>query len=63
LIVKTPGLSYACAVDVDVADGQFLEAQFLVPGGNGATQSTAQDVLCQKAQQLAATAIGALVGR
>lgn len=59
LIVRTPGLGSACAVDVDVADGQFLEAQFLVPTGD----KSQQDMLCQKAQQAAVAAISALAGR
>jgi hypothetical protein len=57
LVVKTPGLASSCSVDVDVTEGQFLDANFLAPDGDGSKQP----LLCQKAQQLAEAAVGSLV--
>ncbi|GDY32144.1 DUF3558 domain-containing protein [Gandjariella thermophila] len=59
LIAKIPGMAISCAVVVDVADGQFLDVQFVSPGGDGSKQG----LMCQKAQQMAQAAVGSLAAR
>jgi Protein of unknown function (DUF3558) len=57
LVVRTPGLTDACNVEVDAADGQFLDVLYR-DGGN--TPPIPQDQLCQGAQQVATDAVTSL---
>lgn len=58
LTVRTPGLDQLCNVEVDVAEGQFLDVMFR-DGGN-ATKAT-QDALCLGAQRAAEAALSSLL--
>jgi len=58
LQVRTPGLDQVCNLEVDVAEGQFLDVMFR-DGGN-ATKAT-QDALCQGAQRAAEAALSSLL--
>ncbi|MFC6089480.1 DUF3558 domain-containing protein [Saccharothrix lopnurensis] len=60
LIVRTPGMDQVCNVEVDVAEGQFLDVMFR-DGGNE-TKAT-QETLCLGAQRVAEAAIAALLQR
>jgi hypothetical protein len=57
LVVRTPGLTDACNVEVDTAPGQFLDVLFR-DGGN--TPPIPQDTLCQGAQRVADAAVSSL---
>ncbi|ROP40106.1 DUF3558 domain-containing protein [Saccharothrix texasensis] len=54
LTVRTPGMDNVCNVEVDVAEGQFLDVMFR-DGGN--EKAAKQDVLCQGAQRVAEAAV------
>jgi hypothetical protein len=60
MIIRTPGLDEVCNVEVDVAEGQFLDVMFR-DGGN-ATKAT-QDTLCKGAQRAAEAALSGLLER
>ncbi|MBW4716178.1 DUF3558 domain-containing protein [Saccharothrix obliqua] len=60
LTVRTPGMDDVCNVEVDVADGQFLDVMFR-DGGN--RTRVKQDVLCQGAQRAAEAAVAGLLQR
>ncbi|RKT57541.1 DUF3558 domain-containing protein [Saccharothrix australiensis] len=60
LIVRTPGLEEMCTVEVDVAEGQFLDVMFR-DGGNKARMK--QDFLCEGAQRTAEAAVAGLLQR
>ncbi|HEX4723471.1 MAG TPA: DUF3558 domain-containing protein [Pseudonocardiaceae bacterium] len=57
LVVRTPGLTDACDVEVDTAQDQFLDVLFR-DGGN--TPPIPQDTLCQGAQRVAEAAVSSL---
>ncbi len=57
LVVRTPGLTDACDVEVDTAGDQFLDVLFR-DGGN--TPPIPQDTLCQGAQRVAEAAVSSL---
>ena len=58
MVIRTPGLDDVCNVEVDVAEGQFLDVMFR-DGGNEkkATQAT----LCAGAQRAAEAALSGLL--
>lgn len=58
LTVRTPGMENVCNVEVDVAEGQFLDVMFR-DGGN--EMMAKQDTLCQGAQRAAESAITGLL--
>ncbi|QFZ23264.1 DUF3558 domain-containing protein [Saccharothrix syringae] len=58
LTVRTPGMEQVCNVEVDVAEGQFLDVMFR-DGGNE-TKAT-QDTLCLGALRAAEEAIAGLL--
>ncbi|WP_433265404.1 DUF3558 domain-containing protein [Actinosynnema sp. CS-041913] len=60
LTVRTPGLDDVCTVEVDVAEGQFLDVMFR-DGGN--KTKVKQDILCQAAQRTAEAAVAGLLQR
>ena len=60
LVVRTPGLTDACDVEVDTAGDQFLDVLFR-DGGN--TPPIPQDTLCQGAQRVAEAAVSSLKPR
>lgn len=60
LTVRTPGMDQVCNVEVDVAEGQFLDVMFR-DGGN--ETRTTQDTLCLGAQRAAEAVIAALLQR
>ena len=60
LTVRTPGMDNVCNVEVDVADGQFLDVMFR-DGGN--EKAAKQDTLCQGAQRVAEAAVAGLLQR
>lgn len=60
LTVRTPGLDNVCNVEVDVAEGQFLDVMFR-DGGNEIAAK--QDTLCQGAQRAAEAAVAGLLQR
>ncbi len=60
LTVRTPGLDDVCNVEVDVAEGQFLDVMFR-DGGN--KTKAKQDILCQGAQRAAEAAVAGLLQR
>ncbi|MEU4801936.1 DUF3558 domain-containing protein [Actinosynnema sp. NPDC023587] len=60
LTVRTPGLDHVCNVEVDVADGQFLDVMFR-DGGN--ETQVKQEILCQGAQRAAEAAVTGLLQR
>lgn len=57
LIVRTPGLADACNVEVDTADGQFLD---VLADDGGHRQPPPQAVFCDRARRLAAEAMTSL---
>jgi hypothetical protein len=54
LTIRTPGLDTVCNVEVDVAEGQFLDVMFRDGGNATAAQ---QDHLCLGAQRVAEAAV------
>ncbi|WP_447004313.1 DUF3558 domain-containing protein [Saccharothrix isguenensis] len=60
LTVRTPGMENMCNVEVDVAEGQFLDVMFR-DGGNATAAK--QDTLCQGAQRAAEAAVVGLLQR
>ncbi|GAA2664693.1 MULTISPECIES: DUF3558 domain-containing protein [Actinosynnema] len=60
LVVRTPGVEDVCNVEVDVAEGQFLDVMFR-DGGN--STALTQDVLCQGARRAAEAAVAGLLQR
>jgi hypothetical protein len=60
LLIRTPGLDHMCNVELDVAEGQFLDVMFR-DGGN-ATSAT-QDALCAGAERAAEAAMSSLLER
>lgn len=60
LVVRTPGLDDACAVEVDTSDNEFLDVLFR-DGGN--TPPIPQDTLCLGAQRVAESAVTSLRAR
>ncbi|MDR6596622.1 hypothetical protein J2S66_005006 [Saccharothrix longispora] len=60
LTVRTPGMDNVCNVEVDVAEGQFLDVMFR-DGGN--EKKAKQDTLCQGAQRAAEAAVAGLLQR
>ena len=60
LTVRTPGMDTVCNVEVDVAEGQFLDVMFR-DGGN--ERAVKQDTLCQGAQRAAEAAVAGLLQR
>jgi hypothetical protein len=60
LVVRTPGLTDACNVEVDTAQNQFLDVLFR-DGGNATP--IPQDALCLGAQRVAEAAITSLKAR
>ncbi|GGM84334.1 hypothetical protein GCM10011609_20570 [Lentzea pudingi] len=58
ITVRTPDLSDVCNVEVDVADGQFLDVMFRDGGNSTAVQ---QDHLCLGAQRVAEAAMASLL--
>ncbi|WP_367135227.1 DUF3558 domain-containing protein [Saccharothrix sp. HUAS TT1] len=60
LIVRTPGMDNVCNVEVDVAEGQFLDVMFRDGGNETAAK---QDTLCQGAQRAAEAAVAGLLQR
>lgn len=58
LVVRTPSMDDVCNVEVDVADGQFLDVMFR-DGGNAT--KLGQDVLCLGAQRAAEAAMASLL--
>ena len=57
IVVRTPGLTDACNVEVDTADNQFLDVLFR-DGGN--SPPIPQDTLCLGAQRVAEAAVSSL---
>lgn len=57
LTVRTPGMDNVCNVEVDIADGQFLDVMFR-DGGN--EKQAKQDTLCLGAQRAAEAAVAGL---
>lgn len=57
LVVRTPGLNTLCNVEVDLAEGQFLDVLFRDGGG---ANPIAQDDLCLGAQRVAEAAVNSL---
>ena len=60
MVIRTPGLDDVCNVEVDVAEGQFLDVMFR-DGGN--EKKATQDTLCAGAQRAAEAALSALLER
>ncbi|MFE2753527.1 DUF3558 domain-containing protein [Actinosynnema sp. NPDC059335] len=60
LVVRTPSMEGVCNVEVDVAEGQFLDVMFR-DGGN--ERAATQDTLCQGAQRAAEAAVAGLLQR
>lgn len=60
LVVKTPGISDACNVEVDTADGQFLD---VLANDGGHRTPPPQQVFCQRARDLAEAAMTGLGAR
>ncbi|MFI9007430.1 DUF3558 domain-containing protein [Actinosynnema sp. NPDC053489] len=60
LTVRTPGMENVCNVEVDVAEGQFLDVMFRDGGNETAAK---QDTLCQGAQRAAEAAVAGLLQR
>jgi hypothetical protein len=57
LIVRTPGLNTLCNVEVDLAEGQFLDVLFR---DGGSLDPITQDDLCLGAQRVAEAAVASL---
>ncbi|HEX3778239.1 MAG TPA: DUF3558 domain-containing protein [Pseudonocardiaceae bacterium] len=60
LVVRTPGLTSICNVEVDAADNEFLDVM-LRDGGNN--PPIPQDALCDGAEQVADAAVTSLVDK
>lgn len=60
ITVRTPDLHDVCNVEIDVADGQFLDVMFRDGGNATAVQ---QDHLCLGAQRVAEAAMASLLER
>ncbi|MCE6999395.1 DUF3558 domain-containing protein [Saccharothrix sp. S26] len=60
LTIRTPGMEHVCNVEVDVAEGQFLDVMFRDGGNETAVK---QDTLCQGAQRAAEAAVAGLLQR
>ena len=58
ITVRTPDLHDVCNVEIDVADGQFLDVMFRDGGNSTAVQ---QDHLCLGAQRVAEAAMASLL--
>lgn len=58
ITVRTPELDDVCNVEIDVADGQFLDVMFRDGGNSTAPQ---QDHLCLGAQRVAEAAMASLL--
>jgi hypothetical protein len=58
ITVRTPGIDDVCNVEIDVADGQFLDVMFRDGGNSTAVQ---QDHLCLGAQRVAEAAMASLL--
>ncbi|MDT7785410.1 MAG: hypothetical protein QOF58_3829, partial [Pseudonocardiales bacterium] len=58
ITVRTPDLDDVCNVEIDVADGQFLDVMFRDGGNSTAVQ---QDHLCLGAQRVAEAAMASLL--
>jgi len=56
-VIAKPGITDACAVDVDVAEGQFIDVQLRDVGKNPAIP---QEQLCQDALRIAEAAVSTL---
>ncbi|MEU7482145.1 DUF3558 domain-containing protein [Lentzea sp. NPDC042327] len=57
ITVRTPGIDDVCNVEVDVAEGQFLDVMFRDGGNSSGAQ---QDHLCLGAQRVAEAAMASL---
>jgi len=60
MVIRTPGLDDVCNVEVDVAEGQFLDVMFR-DGGN--EKKATQDTLCAGAERAAEAALSGLLER
>jgi hypothetical protein len=60
LVVRSDNRAGFCNVEVDVADGQFLDVMY---GNAGSSTPPSFDNLCLKAQQVAAAAMASLANR
>ncbi len=60
MVVRTPGLDEVCNVEVDVAEGQFVDVMFR-DGGN--EKKATQDTLCAGAERAAEAALTGLLER
>jgi hypothetical protein len=60
MVIRTPGLDDVCNVEVDVAEGQFLDVMFR-DGGN--EKKATQDTLCAGARRAAEAALSGLLER
>lgn len=60
ITVRTPDMNDVCTVEVDVAEGQFLDVMFRDGGNSTAVQ---QDHLCLGAQRVAEAAMASLLQR
>lgn len=58
ITVRTPDIQDVCNVEIDVADGQFLDVMFRDGGNSTAVQ---QDHLCLGAQRVAEAAMASLL--
>ncbi len=58
MVIRTPGLDDVCNVEVDVAEGQFLDIMFR-DGGN--EKKANQDTLCAGAERAAEAALSGLL--
>jgi hypothetical protein len=58
MVIRTPGLDDVCNVEVDVAEGQFLDVMFR-DGGN--EKKATQDTLCAGAERAAEAALSGLL--
>ncbi|GLY52914.1 DUF3558 domain-containing protein [Lentzea sp. NBRC 102530] len=58
ITVRTPDVHDVCNVEIDVADGQFLDVMFRDGGNSSAVQ---QDHLCLGAQRVAEAAMASLL--
>ncbi|MFD4674176.1 DUF3558 domain-containing protein [Lentzea sp. NPDC058450] len=58
ITVRTPDVNDVCNVEIDVADGQFLDVMFRDGGNSSAVQ---QDHLCLGAQRVAEAAMASLL--
>lgn len=58
ITVRTPGMEQLCNVEIDVAEGQFLDVMFRDGGNSSPTQ---QDHLCLGAKRVAEAALAGLL--